>query len=711
MWERFVEGRWGIVIWAGSFIVLGFVVLFAMYSYRIVEREMASQFNREQALLAEQTAMGIQQYMNDITNILSLTTHIETVAEGHPEEIKLALKNAYAPLKSKVIFLFWENADGIMQYHYPEEVLPGINGKDFSFRTYFQVARQMRVPYVSEIILVGGESYKDIPGRFESFVISFPILGPDGSFKGVLGCAIDLENITARYVAPIQPSKSGYAWLIDESGMVLYHPNPKMVGMSMYEIIMMMRKQGIDIQGIEEVRRAMVLKNDGMYEIVFPHYPTGEIMRKLLAFSSVHFLNRRWVTVTTSPYSEVVYLMSGTFRVTFILGAVSIAFVIVATLIMLRINKARAKADARSRWADEVLVAHKRLETIFDGVPHYLVMIDTDYIIRDVNQMYCDLHGMRAQDLIGEVYYDLFPPRACLCEKDVVDECMRTGAVKTIRERHIEIAGKLFYFDVSVIPLFGAGGAVEFVVQYGDDITEQKALTEKLIQAEKLGAVGQISAHMAHEIRNPLTSVLLHSELLEDELKDKRGEDREALRLVKIIMEEIDRLSNITEEYLAYARLPVPKKQLVRPDGEVASVYAMMQPELKRRSIELKIKSANIASRILIDRGQFRQVLINLIKNAMDAMPSGGEIEINLMEINNHFVLFVKDNGPGIPQENARRIFDPYFTTKENGTGLGLYLVQYIANAHDGWVDVESQQGSGSTFVFSIPIYREEQSL
>jgi len=81
-----------------------------------------------------------------------------------------------------------------------------------------------------------------------------------------------------------------------------------------------------------------------------------------------------------------------------------------------------------------------------------------------------------------------------------------------------------------------------------------------------------------------------------------------------------------------------------------------------------------------------------------------------LMEINQHFVLFVKDNGPGIPRENARRIFDPYFTTKENGTGLGLYLVQYIANAHDGWVDVESQQGSGSTFVFSIPIYREEQS-
>jgi signal transduction histidine kinase len=129
---------------------------------------------------------------------------------------------------------------------------------------------------------------------------------------------------------------------------------------------------------------------------------------------------------------------------------------------------------------------------------------------------------------------------------------------------------------------------------------------------------------MAHEIRNPLTSVLLHSELLLDELKESHGEDHEAMKLLKIIMEEIDRLTNVTDEYLAYARLPVPKKQLVNPAVEASSVQAMMLPELKRRSIDLSVNSKGMNSKILIDRGQFRQVLINLIKNAMDAMPSGG---------------------------------------------------------------------------------------
>lgn len=138
-------------------------------------------------------------------------------------------------------------------------------------------------------------------------------------------------------------------------------------------------------------------------------------------------------------------------------------------------------------------------------------------------------------------------------------------------------------------------------------------------------------------------------------------------------------------------------------------------PELKRRNIEVEVKCSEKLPKIMIDRGQFKQLLINLIKNAEDAMPSGGSLEVALMGIKDNFLLLVKDTGYGIPQELTRRIFDPYFTTKDNGTGLGLALVQYIAGAHDGWVDVESQKGTGSTFIFSIPIpvegYSKEEVL
>ena len=700
------ETKWDILIWLGTFIVLGFVIMFALYSYHGVEREMAAQFNREQGLLAQQTAMGIEQYMHDITNSLSLTAHIKGVSNGEHEAIDTSVQNLYNSLKSKVAFVFWEDASGIMRFHYPHQLLPGIDGRDFSFRTYFRVAKELNVPYVSDIIMVGGEQYQDIPGRFETFVISFPLKGTDGTFHGVIGCAIDLTNITAHYVAPIRPSKSGYVWMLDETGMILYHPNPKWLGLNLKDIIIGLKKDGYKISGVDTISDAMALKNDGMYEFVFPSYPDKEPVKKLLAFSSVHFLNRRWITISTSPYSEVISLMSGTFRNTLVLGSVSIGFVLIATITMLRINRARATASERNKWADRVLVAHKRMETIFNGVPHYLAMIDAAFTIADINQRLCDLYGKKREDVIDKHCSLDFSENERICNTKLVEKCFKTGRIVTERDTRVDIGGKPFFFDMSAIPLFGSKGEVDYVVQYAVDITEKKALTEKLIQAEKLAAVGQMSAHVAHEIRNPLTSVLLHSELLEDEIKEF-DKNEEALELVKIIKEEIDRLSQITDEYLSYARLPHPKKQLVAPHIEVSSVLAMLLPELKRRDIDTSIICPEKLSNIMIDRGQFKQLLINLIKNAEDAMPSGGSLEISLMGIKDNFLLLVKDTGYGIPPEITRRIFDPYFTTKDNGTGLGLALVQYIANAHDGWVDVESQKGTGSTFIFSVPFHEE----
>lgn len=703
------ETGWEILIWMGSIVVLVFVVLFAMYSYRSVEREMARQFNREQGLLAQQTAMGIEQYMHDITNILNLTIHIRPVAAGDPESIRVAIENAYLSLKNKVTFVFWENENGVMSRHYPENILPGMEGKNFSFRTYFRVGKELGVPFVSDIITVGGEKNKDIPGRFETFIISFPLKDEDGKFHGVIGCAIDLANITAHYVAHIRPSETGYAWLMDETGTILYHPNPKWIGMNLYDIILHMEKQGYVISGMQTIRHAMELMNDGMYEFTFPHYPSPKPVKKLLAFSSVHFLNRRWITVASSPYSEVIYLMSDTFRNTLVLGSASIGFVIIATLVLLRINKARAAASERNKWAERVLVAHKRLETIFNGVPHYLAMVDSAFIMIDVNERLCDLYGKKRDDIIDKHCSLDFPDGERICHLNIVEKCFQSKQIVTERDRRVEINGKPYFFDISAIPLFDTKGEVDQVVQYAVDITDKKALTEKLIQAEKLAAVGQMSAHVAHEIRNPLTSVLLHSELLEDEIRE-HGESKEAEELIRVIKGEIDRLSHITEEYLSYARLPVPKKQLIDAEAEVSSVVAMLLPEIKRRNIEIEVKYPDSLPKVMIDRGQFRQLLINLIKNAEDAMPSGGKLEISLMGIKDNFLLLVKDTGYGIPQELTRRIFDPYFTTKDNGTGLGLALVQYIAGAHDGWVDVESQKGTGSTFIFSIPFPAAQNS-
>ncbi len=690
---------WEIIILLGSFVVLGFVVLFALQSYRGVERSMAAQYNREQQLLARQVATGIQQHLRDIGNVLSLTAGLDDVQVGDAEAIESAVMDAFLALKNKVAFVFWEDRDGTVQFYAPEGSMPGLRGKNFSYRSYFRMARDLKVPYVSDVIMIGGEENFDIPNRFHSFVIVYPIIGAGGRFMGVIGCAVDISSIAALHIIPVQPSASSYAWLLDDTGTILFHPDPRLTGRNIDAVIDEME----GVSGLMEIRRGMELKNGGTYQFVFPHYPDDEPVHKLLAFSSAHFLNKRWITVVTAPYSEVIALMAGTFRNTLVLGSGSVALVILVTIVVLGINKDRVRAYERNKWADKMLVAHRRLQTVFNALPHYLIMIDSAFTITDINQRYCELFGLQRSDFIDKHCLVDLDKAVRPCRAELVEQVFRSGELMSEREVHLEINGRPYLFDISAIPLHDSNGAVEYVIQYAVDVTETKALVEKLIQADKLAAVGQMSAHVAHEIRNPLASVLLHTELLEDEIREQNL-SAEASDLIRIIQQEIDRLAIITDEYMSYARLPHPKVQAVDPLEEIESAVATMLPEVSKRAIEVEVKAQDLPENILIDRGQFRQVLINFIKNAVEAMPSGGKLELSALGRGEEFLLMVKDTGYGIPHDIARRIFDPYFTTKENGTGLGLSLVQYIANAHDGWVNVESEMNRGTTFTFAVPM-------
>jgi signal transduction histidine kinase len=226
-----------------------------------------------------------------------------------------------------------------------------------------------------------------------------------------------------------------------------------------------------------------------------------------------------------------------------------------------------------------------------------------------------------------------------------------------------------------------------------------------LIRSERLAAVGKIAAQITHEVRNPLSSIGLNAELLEEELEAMDGPRQriqEAKALTRAIVKEVDRLTEITEEYLRFARLPRPRLEHEDLAAIVSSLLEFLRPELQANGIAVEAK-LDPALQVAADEHQLRQALLNLLRNAGEAMPHGGQLTVAARAVDaRNIELRISDTGEGIAAEHLPKIFDAFFSTKEGGTGLGLALTQQIIVAHGGRIEVESEPGKGTTFVLRL---------
>jgi two-component system NtrC family sensor kinase len=235
-----------------------------------------------------------------------------------------------------------------------------------------------------------------------------------------------------------------------------------------------------------------------------------------------------------------------------------------------------------------------------------------------------------------------------------------------------------------------------------------EARDAKLIQSERLAAIGRMAAHVTHEVRNPLSSIGLNVELLEEELPEANVEARELLRAIQ---REIEHLTALTEEYLRVARLPNPHLEPEAIADVVTNTISFMRPELSAAGVEVRLDVEADLPWVALDEAQIRQVLINLIKNARDAMPDGGTITVQLARDTAGVVMRVIDQGEGMTPEQRERIFDLFYTTKSHGTGLGLPLSQQIVVAHGGMIRCQSAVGEGTTFELSFPAASDARSV
>lgn len=240
------------------------------------------------------------------------------------------------------------------------------------------------------------------------------------------------------------------------------------------------------------------------------------------------------------------------------------------------------------------------------------------------------------------------------------------------------------------------------------EIQERKRLEAATLQAERLAMVGTMAAQVAHEIRNPLGSITFNLDLIHREIDSLAPggahSPTEARTLVNEMRAEVRRIQRVIEDYLKFARLPKLQRQPVALNEFLEQKLAFNRSEFERDNVKLRTHFDPALPTINADAEQLWQALLNLIRNSRQAMPDGGELTIGTWRDGGRAQLRVSDNGHGMTEDQLKQLFVPFFTTKKEGTGLGLALVQQIVTEHGGHVECESAAGQGSTFTIFLPL-------
>jgi PAS domain S-box-containing protein len=350
----------------------------------------------------------------------------------------------------------------------------------------------------------------------------------------------------------------------------------------------------------------------------------------------------------------------------------------------------------------------RRLGAVIDHSLDAMVLCDSRGAVEAWNRGAEALLGWTAEEAVGRPLEFIAPgSRAPGWFTDVAARVQQAGHARIPETELVTRGGPSIWVDASYTRVRDPGGKDLGIWAVFRDITDQRRLVEENLQAERLALIGTMSAKFAHEIRNPLASILLNVELIRDALEARApspgetpGEDQE---IVGSIASEVGRIQNVVQEYLRFAKLPKAQRSAVDPDASIRRGLGVLAPEFKQRHIELDLDLGGQGRSVIADGDQIWQVMLNLVRNSMEALPHGGRITISTRTRENGVECSVADDGPGIPADVRDRMFAPFFSTKRSGTGLGLPFVRQVIREHETTLELDTAPGRGTRFSFVLP--------
>ncbi|MCB2213517.1 PAS domain S-box protein [bacterium] len=345
------------------------------------------------------------------------------------------------------------------------------------------------------------------------------------------------------------------------------------------------------------------------------------------------------------------------------------------------------------------------LSSILAHIPVGIIVLDLDGRINLVNEEAQRLTGIRAADAVGSPYGDIFP-----CDINVADSALFTlvnGPQIDPRERSYKSAeGETNPVRFSTNWVYGKDGKRIGVLEMLEDLSPVKDLHEQMRRRSDLATLGEMSAQVAHELRNPLAGVQGFAQFLLEDIEEEHA----ARRTVEKIVGGVRDIERIASRLLEYTRPLSPCFSEVDMIDLLRNEAELIHSEISAGNRDIDVQLMVPKERVMVDcdSSLIKQVVLNLLKNACSAIDTEGTVKLGLRWnlLRNRVNVFVEDDGTGIAEENLDKIFNPFFTTRTKGTGLGLAMVKKIVDSHDGVITVRSASKQGARFDFELPIRR-----
>ena len=674
------------------------IVLLSFLSYRLyadTKAETEERSNRRQLLLVEQAGDRIASFLEALTATLRYSAgFLRTIEPDHPGRMAVMM-GLYERLGGR----FRVSELGYLQ---------GAGGQIAAIPgEYLEKLANCFWPEGACILVIRDEAQ-----RVSSLFAAVPVApngdGAEGSEaqrkRDWLYAQISMTDLARAFVEPVQSGGRGRAWLVDGEGRIILPPGiPRLEGVRLSTLA---RELGDGRLGKLAGRMKKEVNGFDWHLDLRPGNKEKRL-RYLTAFSNFPVGHERWTFALTAPSTEFVGLIGRLFRKGLLLTAFGFIALVLAALLILDRERRRIRAEDRIHWSEQVLESNRRLQALFDGITDAIGILDKDFRIRMLNRSMGRLFGRETSDLLDQKWErtPLSAVPESFVERSIVVDTFATGEPGFIEKSILWEDERRMDMEYYTYPILDASGATLQVILYLKDVTGRKALEKEVLYRDRLSIVGKMSEQVAHSIRNPLSAISLNSELLGDELSQfKESDTAEAWTLLKSVRAEVDILSQVTADYLKFVRMPSLEKTPIDCNEMLEDLLDLHAEVAASRRIRIEKEFERDIPEVILDETQMRVAIQNLILNGFDAMPDGGRLLVKTELENQHLAIRISDSGKGISLEEQASLFTPFFTTKANGTGLGLVLSRQIITEHNGSIHFESEGEAGATFIVELPL-------